>query len=131
MRGFLTKLLGNRGERQAARYLRRKGFKICARQLRTPLGEIDLICLDGRTIVFVEVKTRRSDAAGQPEEAVDLRKQRQIARCALWYLRRHGLLERSIRFDVVSVVWPEGSRSPEIRHYEHAFEPPGFGQLFA
>ena len=131
MRGWLTRWLGDRGERAAARYLRQQGFKILARQHSSRLGEIDLIALDGDCVVFVEVKTRRSDAAGHPVEAVTLEKQRQLTRLALAWLKQHNLLERRARFDVVAILWPEDSRHPEIQHYRNAFEPVGFGQMYS
>ena len=131
MRGWLARWLGNRGERAAARYLRRQGFRILARQHSTRLGEIDLIALDGDCVVFVEVKTRRSESAGHPVEAVTPEKQRQLTRLALAWLKQHNLLEHRARFDVVAVLWPEGSRRPEIQHYRNAFEPVGFGQMYS
>lgn len=131
MRGWLTRWLGDRGERAAARYLRRQGFKILARQHSSRLGEIDLIALDGDCVVFVEVKTRRSDAAGHPVEAVTPDKQRQLTRLALAWLKQHNLLEHRARFDIVAILWPEGARHPEIQHYRNAFEPVGFGQMYS
>lgn len=131
MAGWLAKLLGEKGERRAARYLRRQGFRILARRYRTQWGEIDLIALDGDCVVFVEVKTRRSDVAGHPVEAVTPAKQQKLTRMALAYLKRHGLLEHRARFDVVAVLWSEGSRNPEIAHYRNAFEPVGSGQMFS
>ncbi|MBI3866405.1 MAG: YraN family protein [Planctomycetia bacterium] len=123
--------LGDEGERLAARFLRRMGYKILARRYRTPLGELDLIARDGSCIVFVEVKTRRSESAGLPYEAVDGFKQAQLTRLALAFLKRHRLLERSARFDVVSIVWEGASAEPRIVHYKNAFEPPGRGQMFS
>lgn len=123
--------LGNAGEREAARYLRRQGFQIIARRYRTPLGEIDLIARDGECIVFIEVKTRRSSEAGQPFESVDRRKQQQLTRLALAYLKQRGWLEQPARFDVISIVWPESTNVPEITHYRNAFEPTGRGQMFS
>lgn len=131
MAGWLRKLLGNRGERLAARYLRRLGYRILARQYSNRWGEVDLIALDGSCLVFVEVKTRRSDAAGHPVEAVTYEKQRRLTAAALVWLKRHRLLENPARFDVVAVVWPDGSRTPEITHYRNAFEPVGSGQMFS
>ncbi len=131
MRGLLKKLLGDQGERSAARYLRRQGFKILARQYRTHWGEIDLVCLDGDRIVFVEVKTRRSNAAGHPFEAVDQEKQKKLTRMALAYLKRHNWLERSARFDVVSIIWADGQKHPEIEHFRDAFPAAGFGQMYS
>ena len=86
---------------------------------------------DGNGIVFVEVKTRKSDAAGGPEEAVTFTKQKQLTKLALSYLKRYNLLEHSARFDVVAVIWPDDVRKPEITHYRNAFEAVGSGQMFS
>ncbi|MCA9225649.1 MAG: YraN family protein [Planctomycetales bacterium] len=123
--------LGQRGEMAAARYLRRLGYKIIARGQRSRGGELDIIAVDGRTVVFVEVKTRTSDVAGQPLDAITADKQRRLTRAALTYMKRHDLLECSCRFDVVSVVWPERAKRPEIEHLKHAFEAVGRGQMFS
>lgn len=122
--------LGERGEDAAARTLRRAGYHILARHHDSPLGEIDIIAVDGRTIVFVEVKTRTTADAGLPADAIDKRKQRRMTQSALAYLKRHGLLAYAARFDVVSVLWPEGARRPTIEHIHNAFEPDGYGQFF-
>lgn len=124
--------LGRLGERAAARMLRRKGYVIVAGGRRTRYGELDLIAVQDRsTVVFVEVKTRRSDRAGRPAEAVDAEKQRRLADAALGFLKAHGLLEHPARFDVVAIVWPKGAREPSlIEHFENAFEPPGMGRFF-
>ncbi|MBL9122288.1 MAG: YraN family protein [Planctomycetaceae bacterium] len=123
--------LGQRGERAAARHLRRLGYRIIRRSQRTSAGEIDLIAVDGRTLVFVEVKTRASHDKGHPAEAVDRQKQARLTRLALGFLKRHGLLEHSARFDVVAVTWPVGERRPTIEHFQNAFEPHGPGQMFS
>lgn len=131
MANLIRKLLGDRGERAAARYLRReKGMRILARQFSTRWGELDLICLDGDTIVFVEVKTRKSDEYGHPTEAVTRTKQQHLTKAALYWLKQRRLLEQRTRFDVVSVVWPEGSRQPAIEHFVNAFDAADLGQLF-
>ena len=130
-RGWLAGWLGDEGEKRAAKYLRRQGYRILARRYRTPLGEIDLIARDGDCLVFVEVKTRRSTAQGMPHEAVDFHKQKQLTRLALAYLKRHRQLDTKARFDVVSIVWEETEAEPRISHYKNAFEPPGRGQLFS
>ncbi len=131
MRGLLTRFLGDRGERYAARYLRRQGFRILARQYRNQFGEIDLIALDGDQVVFVEVKTRKSNRFGSPAEAVGSQKQRKLTQLALLYLKKHGLLDRAARFDVVGIVWPEDAKRPELQHFRNAFEPTGQGQMFS
>lgn len=123
--------LGLAGERAAARFLQRLGYRIVARSHRQRLGEIDLIALDGDCLVFVEVKTWSSADSGDPSLAVDRRKQEKLSRAALVYLKRRGLLEQRCRFDVVSVVWPTDRRvQPSIRHFVHAFEAIGRGQMF-
>lgn len=121
MRGWLAKLLGNRGENAAARFLRQRGYRILARNCRNHWGEIDIIALDGDWIVFVEVKTRSSHAAGHPAEAVTHRKQVQLTKLALGWLKQRRLLDHRARFDVVALTWPEGAAEPQIEHYIHAF----------
>lgn len=123
--------LGERGERAAARFLKRRGYRIVGQRDRWRLGELDLVAIDGRTVVFVEVKTRQSHEAGHPAEAVDAAKRRKLTHLALSFLKRHGLLEYSARFDVVAVTWPAGSRRPTIEHFRDAFEPVGKGQMFS
>jgi putative endonuclease len=122
--------LGQQGEAAAVRYLKRKGYKIISVADRTALGEIDIVAVDNRTIVFVEVKTRRSDEAGLPAEAVDSVKQQRLTRLALSYLKRHGLLEHKARFDVVSVTWPVEMKQPAIQHYADAFSAVGHRQMY-
>lgn len=128
---FPVPTLGQQGEWAAERYLKRLGYIIVARGERGDLGELDLIAVDGRTIVFIEVKTRRSDQAGHPAEAVDQPKQRRLTRLALAYLKRHDLLEYASRFDVVAVTWPNGSKHPQIEHIKHAFEAVGREGMFS
>jgi putative endonuclease len=130
-RWFPRPPLGQRGEAAAARYLRRRGYRIVARGDRGQLGELDLVAVKKRTVVFVEVKTRQSQAAGNPGEAVDDDKQRRLTRLALSFLKRHGLLEYPARFDIVAVTWPEGQSRPTIEHFEHAFEAVGFKGMFS
>ncbi len=125
------KWLGPAGERAAASYLQRLGYRILARSHRQRLGEIDLIALDGECIVFVEVKARNSDADGDPSLAVTTRKQEKLTRAALVYLKQHRLLEQPARFDVISIVWPSQAKAqPTIRHFKSAFEAIGRGQMF-
>jgi putative endonuclease len=120
---------GTRSERAAARYLRKQGMRILARNHYTPHGEIDLIALDAGCIVFVEVRSTGLDDVSRPAESVDLAKQRRLTDCALDYLRRHGLLDRPARFDVLAIGWPAEQREPEIVHHRHAFEAVGRWQM--
>lgn len=123
--------LGRRGENAAARFLQRLGYKIVARSRRDRIGELDLVAVDGRTVVFVEVKTRSDLRAGHPADAVDDEKQRRLTRLALAFLKQHDLLECPARFDVIAVTWPADSRRPTVDHFRNAFEATGEGQLFS
>jgi putative endonuclease len=114
------KVLGYSGERAAERFLKRRGHRILARNFRCPGGEIDLITLDGRTLVFVEVKTRSSCDRVDPEQSVGLNKRRHIILAARYYCRMKSAAGRPCRFDVVAVVDASGSRR-EIRHIPDAF----------
>jgi len=122
--------LGERGERAAARFLRRRGYALIATRHRHRYGEIDIIAADGRTVVFVEVKTRRSEEHGRPAEAIDVTRQARLTRAALAFMKSHGLLEYSSRFDVIEVIWPAGERRPTIRHLIDAFPAVGRGQFY-
>ncbi|MCH4188032.1 MAG: YraN family protein [Megasphaera sp.] len=114
------KRLGQWGEATAERYLRcDKHYVIVYRNYRNALGEIDLIAVDKDTIVFVEVKTRRSRCCGRPAEAVESRKQHKIIQVAKSYLSRFGLWERPCRFDVVEVAAVR--ETVEINHICNAF----------
>jgi len=99
-----TKEQGRSGEDIALNYLQKQGYKIIERNYRCRYGEIDLIARDGKTLVFVEVKSRRSTAFGAPEEAVGTAKQKKISTVALWYLEEKNIHNRDARFDVVSVM---------------------------
>jgi putative endonuclease len=128
---FPKKSLGRRGEDAATRFLKRLGYRILVRGLDSRLGELDIIAVDGRTIVFVEVKTRSSTDAGHPADAIDATKQRRMTQAALAYLKSHGLLQHAARFDVVAITWPENARRPTIEHFKNAFAPVGAGQFFS
>ena len=166
MADLLRKLLGDRGERAAGRFLRRekkmrilarqfstrwgemayhsgmaaetcvaqdyerRGYGVARRRWRGKGGEVDLIMRDGPGLIFVEVKTRKSDEHGHPTEAVTRTKQQHLTKAALYWLKKKGLLERRTRFDVVSVVWPDDSRTPTIQHFVNAFEAADLGQLY-
>lgn len=95
--------LGRRGERAAEKYLKRNGYRIVARNFRAAGAEIDLVAIDGDTLVFVEVKTRRSRAAGAPEEAVDERKQIRMRRAAEAFSAQYRVGDKDLRFDIVAV----------------------------
>ena len=141
MFGWFTKLLGaargqrkqlgNRGELLAAEFLEKLGYKILHRQLRGRFGELDLVALDGETVVFIEVKTRSNSAAGHPTESITPSKQAHMSRAALEFLKKRRWLNHRSRFDVVAIIWPTDGQPPKIEHYISAFEPTGFGQFFS
>jgi putative endonuclease len=113
--------LGAAGERCAAQYLARCGYRVAARNVRAEGVEIDLVALRGGVCVFVEVKTRRGALAGSAEEAVDARKRARLVRGAIAWLhaRRAGHLRA--RFDVIAVAArPDGGY--ELRHWPAAFD---------
>jgi putative endonuclease len=105
---------GARCERAAARHLRLRGYRIVARNYRAAGAEIDLVALDGETLVFVEVKARRSLVAGTPEAAVDERKQRHIRRAAEIFVDRHRAQRKTIRFDVIAITGDGRGRKFEL-----------------
>ncbi len=115
--------LGGWGQKQAERHLRRRGCRTIVRNWAAECGELDLVVCDtdGR-VVFVEVKTRRSEAFAPAIAAVNIKKQRKIARTAKRFLTHFKLSDRPLRFDVITVVLPV--KGPvEVKHYPAAFVP--------
>jgi putative endonuclease len=121
---------GNRSERAAARFLKRLGYRVLARNYVCPQGELDLIALDGCCIVVVEVRSTEADDALRPALSVDAVKQRRLTEAAVHFLQRHRLLDQQARFDVLAISWPPGKRDPVISHYRNAFEAVGRFQMF-
>ena len=116
---LLSKLLGKEGEDQAARFLTKKGYRIVERNYRTRSGEIDLIALHDGAVVFIEVKTRTSDAFGAPELAVNPRKQQRMVKAALGYIKYKKLHQVPCRFDVVAITT---AAEEEVELIQNAFE---------
>ncbi len=115
----MSKALGDRGELLAADFMSRHGYEIVERNFRYNRAEIDLIARKGDMIVFCEVKTRKSNAYGTGEEAVDSKKQNQIRKAADGYVYARGIENLEFRFDVIVVDVREKTTS--IRHIEDAF----------
>jgi len=114
--------VAQRGEDAAAAFLQRVGMQIEARNWRCPAGEVDIVARDGDELVFVEVKTRRSEKAGSAEEAVSPTKQRRIVRLAGTYVSALGAQPAGgVRFDVVAirVIAPDRAL---LRHHRAAFQ---------
>ena len=112
--------LGRRGEDAAAAYLERIGYTVVERNWQTKAGEIDIVALDGDTIVMCEVKTRRTVRKGTPEDAVTPAKQRRISRMASAYLQHAGLSDVPVRFDVITLLVLAEDRAL-LRHHHAAF----------
>ena len=111
---------GESGESIAARYLKKSGYKILEKNYRTSLGEIDIIARDGKTIVFVEVKSRRSVHFGSPKWAVTPQKQRKISMVALQYLKSTRQSTAKARFDVVAIIASRDKQQIEV--IQNAFD---------
>ena len=116
-----TKARGDFGEERAARYLRRKGYRIVERNFRCRQGEIDIIAEKGGVLAFVEVKLRRDERFAEAREFVNAAKQRRILAAAqLWLAQHESALQP--RFDVIEIYAPGGERGPlRIEHIEDAF----------
>lgn len=99
--------LGRQGEEEAARFLKENGYEILCANYRTRFGEIDIVAREKGALCFVEVKSRRSERLGAPEEAVSFRKQRHICRAALAYLQDKRPGDVDVRFDVVALKYAE------------------------
>jgi len=112
--------LGVAGERIAKIYLRFKGFSILETNYESKYGEIDIIAREKNTIAFVEVKTRKSEGFGEPEEAVNIRKRRKIILCARYYIRKKRLDGCNFRFDIVSIKY-QGRFRKKIKLIRDAF----------
>lgn len=107
---------GASGEEIAAKYLIKKGFKILEKNYNTRLGEIDIIALDKKTVVFIEVKTATQKGFGDPINWVPPRKQVRIIRTSQVYMKNHGTTETLMRFDVVAI-----DADMRVNHVRDAF----------
>ncbi|MCJ7740020.1 YraN family protein [Candidatus Microgenomates bacterium] len=112
-------VLGKYGEEAASKYLKSQGYKILERNFRKSYSEIDLVALDGKTLVIIEVKTRIGDKYGLPEEAITPRKLRSLTKAAYYYQMLHPKLPESLRIDVVSVNLGEDFQVLDIRLYKN------------
>ena len=113
--------LGTRGENLACQFLKRSGYKILYRNFRGRTGgEIDVVCRDGDTLVFVEVKTRTGEDFGRPIEAIDREKRKRLSRGGLAWLRLLNDPDILFRFDVVEVIIAEGAE-PRLELIKNAF----------
>ena len=109
------KKLGNRGEKIAAKFLRKQGYQIIEKNYRSRLGEIDIVAKEDESIVFVEVKTRCSTDFGLPEEALSYDKRRRLSKLALGYLAHRRIKDTNCRFDVVSILM-DNKKVSKVKH---------------
>ncbi|MDO4815434.1 MAG: YraN family protein [Bacillota bacterium] len=115
--------LGSYGEKKAAAFLKRHGYKVVDMNCRYRQGEIDIVAENRKFIVFAEVKLRKNDSHGEAKEFVTVAKQRRVITAAQLWLTEHET-EKQPRFDVIEIYAPDGidSRRIEINHIENAFE---------
>lgn len=116
--------LGDKGEIFAAKWLKKRGYKLLHQNFKIGKDEADLIALDpdGTTVVIVEVKTRSSSEPA-PEASINRKKQFNLSRLATKLIKRKEYNGRPFRFDAIAIVWPYGEE-PQIKHYEAAFDSP-------
>jgi putative endonuclease len=116
----LTKInTGKEGEKIAAAFLKKNGYRIIETNLRCVLGEIDIIAREKGELVFIEVKTRKSGELGYPEQAVGIKKQKKMSQLALWYLQKKNA-DTDARFDVVAITISASGN--EIKLIKNAFD---------
>ena len=116
--------LGKAGERRAERFLRKLGYRSVTRNYRCSTGEIDLVALDGRTIVFVEVKTRTGAEHADPQDAVTSVKQKRLISAAKAFIQQTHSQGRACRFDIVAITMAD-NKSEKIEHFQNAFSASG------
>ena len=114
-KNFYKKLLGRAGEVKAEGFLKKKGLKILCKNYKNFFGEVDIVAMDGDTLVFVEVKTRSDDSFGTPAEAVTRKKQERYFKIATEYMLKNDISDGNCRFDVVEI------NNGEINHIINAF----------
>lgn len=108
--------IGSKYEQIAGKYLEKLGYEILCYNYNCPLGEIDIIALEEDTLVFIEVKYRRNLSTGNPLEAVNIKKQKVISKCANYYITGQHRYNCSCRFDVIGIV------GEQITHILNAFD---------
>jgi putative endonuclease len=121
---------GRRSERAAGRFLRKLGYRIVAANWDDRLGEIDLLTVDGRTIVVVEVRSTEKAELHDVAATVNAAKQKRLTDAAVRFLQSKRLLGTAVRFDVLAVRWPPEAKAPEFLHLKDAFPAVGKFQFF-
>lgn len=111
--------VGKKGEDIATNFLKKKGYKILERNYRKSYGEIDIIAIHKKILVFVEVKTRTTDLFGKPEEQISTSKLRSLIKTAEFYKSSHSSLPDSMRIDLISVILDNNENESNIKHIEN------------
>lgn len=115
-------MTGKIGEAFAAEYLKTQGYKILQTNIRFwKFGEIDIVAQEKKVIVFVEVKTRRSELFGTPQESVNFRKQKKLCQCAHVYLKKNNETHSEYRFDVVAILLDKDNKVKRVEVIKNAF----------
>lgn len=112
---------GYEGENLAANYLKDNGYRLITRNYSTKFGEIDIICQDGNTLVFVEVKTKTNSDFGLPEEMFTKAKLAKVKKIATYYLLKNHLNNISCRIDLIAIDLCENGPKPLIKHYQNLY----------
>lgn len=120
---------GLRAERWAAKFLKRAGFRVIGRNVQDALGEIDVLAIDGDSVVIVEVRSSETRSPHETAATVNAEKQRRLTDAAVRFVKRRKLWNVTVRFDVLAVRWPPGAGEPEVLHLRHAFQAVGRHQL--
>ncbi|MBR7142470.1 MAG: YraN family protein [Clostridia bacterium] len=117
----ITQLIGNYGEEKACALLKKKKYRILARNYACRLGELDIVAAKDEFVVFVEVKARSAETHGCPREFVTPKKQQRVLKAAQHFLLHYGLEDRQPRFDVIEVYLNDKKHMVAIKHLENAF----------
>jgi putative endonuclease len=128
---YWRRWFGQRSERAAAAFLRSLGYRILGVNIADTLGELDLLALDGRTLVFVEVRSTSSSDPHLAAQSVNYPKQKRLTSAALRFLTRRRLLGEQYRFDVIAIAWPDPNAKPILWHIPNAFAPTDRHQMFS
>ena len=118
--GDYKRRLGWRGEEIAIAYLQRQGYRVMARNWRCTAGELDIVAREGETLAFVEVRTRRGNRFGTPEESITPTKQAKLVELAQTYLQENGLTDQNWRIDVVAILMDRGSEVKRVNLIRNA-----------
>lgn len=119
-----TRKKGYKAEELAASYLESKGYTILDRNYYFEHAEVDIVALGEEYIIFVEVKSRKNNDFGRPEEAIDSVKKQNVLKAAEAWLHERKMTGAFIRFDVIAITQEYDNQAPDIRHFDNAFQPP-------